>query len=158
MSKVLLSKKHKKFADYYVETGNAAEAYLHAGYIAKNTGTAASGGSRLLKNTDIVTYINERIEKKDSKKIAKQDEILQLLTKIVRGEMVEKIPLGVGGGLQSLTDNVPTIKDRIRAAELLGKRYMMWVDKQQIDATVSVQIVDDIGSDEDDENQDIGED
>ena len=33
---------------------------------------------------------------------------------------------------------------RTKAAELLGKRYMMWTDKQQIETTAMVHFDDDI--------------
>ncbi|KHF30153.1 hypothetical protein LR68_01280 [Anoxybacillus sp. BCO1] len=50
-----------------------------------------------------------------------------------------------------LVENTPNIKDRIKAAELLGKRFAMWTERQQIDANFGVQIIDDVGgTDEED--------
>jgi phage terminase small subunit len=34
--------------------------------------------------------------------------------------------------------------DKIKALELLGKRFGMWIDKQQVDVQGAVQIVDDV--------------
>lgn len=139
-----LTEKQKRFADYYIETGNASESAIKAGYSKK---TARAIGQENLTKPDIRDYISQRIAEKDSQRIAKQDEILQFLTSVMRGEVNEQFPLGLGMGEQSLVKKELDGKDRIKAAELLGKRYAIWTDKQQIDGHVGVQIIDDIGSD-----------
>ncbi|MNW58886.1 Terminase small subunit [compost metagenome] len=96
--------------------------------------------------------IDEKIAAKDSERIAKQDEILEFLSKVMRGKVKEEFPLGKGMGEQSLVKKELDGRDRIKAAELLGKRYAMWTDKQQVDGSVGVVIVDDLG-DEDDSPQ-----
>jgi len=90
-------------------------------------------------------YVDELIAKKDAKRIAKQDEVLEFLTNVLRGEVKEQFPLGMGMGEQSLVKKELDGKDRIKAAELLGKRYALWTDKQQIEGNVGVQIIDDLG-------------
>ncbi|MBY9078292.1 terminase small subunit [Paenibacillus sp. HN-1] len=141
-----LTEKQKRFADHFVETGNATEAAVLAGYSAK---TAKETGYENLTKPHIREYIDARIAEKDSARIAKQDEILEFLTHILRGEVKEQFPLGLGMGEQQLVKKELDGKDRIKAAELLGKRYGMWVDRQQLDGTVGVQIIDDIGGDPD---------
>jgi phage terminase small subunit len=142
---VKLTEKQKRFADYYIETGNATESYKRAGYSVNSDEAARVNASRLLTNANVRAYIDERIAEKDSQRIAKQDEILEFLTKVMRGELTEQIPVGLGEGYFELKDKDTYIKDRVKAAELLGKRYAMWTDKQQIDGVIGVQIIDDIG-------------
>lgn len=144
-----LTEKQKRFADYYIESGNATEAYKRAGYSVKTDEAARVNASRLLTNANVRAYINERIAKKDSQRVAKQDEILEFLTKVMRGELTEQIPVGLGEGYFELKDKDTYVKDRVKAAELLGKRYAMWTDRQQIDGVIGVQIIDDIGGEED---------
>lgn len=144
-----LTEKQKRFADYFVELGDATESYVRAGYNVKNRDVAKVNASRLLTNANVKSYIDARIAEKDAERIAKQDEILEFLTKVMRGEVQEQFPLGLGMGEQQLVKKELDGKDRIKAAELLGKRFGMWLDRQQVDGTVGVQIIDDIGSDDD---------
>lgn len=139
-----LTEKQKRFADYYIESGNATESYKRAGYSVTSSNAAGVEGHKLLRHPKISAYINSRIETKDHERIASQEEVLEFLTNVLRGKITEKIPVGIGMGAQELIDNTPTIKDREKAAELLGKRYMLWTDKHQIEGNIGVQIVDDI--------------
>jgi phage terminase small subunit len=142
---VKLTEKQKRFADYYIETGNATESAKRAGYSEK---TAKSIGQENLTKPDIKSYINEKIAEKDSKRIAKQDEVLEYLTSIMRGEQREQVLKGVGMGEQEIDEiDVPS-NQRIRAAELLGKRYGIWTEKQDINIAGAVQFVDDIGDED----------
>ncbi|WP_407969053.1 terminase small subunit [Bacillus altitudinis] len=136
-----LTEKQKRFADYYIELGNATEAARKAGYSSK---TAKSIGQENLTKPDIKAYIKERLNEKDAERIASQDEILEFLTAVMRGEKTEQIPVGLGEGAQQLEDKDPYLKDRVKAAELLGKRHAMWTDKQQLDGAVPVMIVNDL--------------
>lgn len=133
-----LTEKQKRFADYYVETGNATEAY-HRAYGGKRS-TADANGTKLLGNTRIKTYIDELIAEKDSARIAKQDEILAYLTSVMRGEHTEEVLRGVGEGAQTISDIEVSAKDRIKAAELIGKRYAMWTDKQELTGDLEINI------------------
>lgn len=139
-----LTPKQKAFADYYIETGNATEAAIKAGYSKK---TAYSIGNENLKKPEVKRYIEQRITEKEEKLIAKQDEILKFLTSVMRGEVTEEIPIGKGEGWFELEEKTPSIKDRVKAAELLGKRYMLWTEKQQVEVTTPV-FVDDVPEDD----------
>lgn len=141
-----LSEQQKRFADYYIETGNATQSYHNAGYKAKGK-SAEVNASRLLANAKVRSYVDELIAKKDEKRIAKQDEVLEFLTNVLRGEVKEQFPLGMGMGEQSLVKKELDGKDRIKAAELLGKRYGMWTDKQELSASITPVFVDDISGD-----------
>lgn len=119
-----LTPKQKAFADYYIETGNATEAARKAGYKGKNLNRIASEN---LSKLGIKQYIEERMSKIEDERIAKGDEVLKYLTKVMRGQ--EKDQFGLDASLQ----------DRTKAAELLGKRYRLFVDKveQKVDANVN---------------------
>ncbi|OAB25250.1 terminase [Paenibacillus macquariensis subsp. defensor] len=142
-----LTEKQKKFIDYYIETGNAMESARRAGYKQPQV----QGAQNLEK---LRSFIDAKLAEKDGARIAKQDEILEFLTSVLRGKVKEQFPLGMGMGEQELVKKELDGKDRIKAAELLGKRYAMWTDKQQIDGAMSVQIIDDIGGDLDDSRKD----
>lgn len=145
-----LTEKQKRFADYYIEFGDGTEAYIKAGYKVKSRDVAKVNASRLLTNANVKKYIDELITQKDGERIAKQDEVLEFLTDVMRGQVKEQFPLGLGMGEQTLVKKELDGKDRIKAAELLGKRYAMWTDKQQLDASFGVQIIDDIGGEPND--------
>jgi phage terminase small subunit len=140
-----LTEKQKRFADYYIETGNATESAKKAGYSKK---TADRIGHENLKKLEISTYIQSKMAEKDKERIASQDEILETLTKILRGEEAGTELVGIGKGAQTVEQLPPSIEAKIRAGELLGKRYAMWTDKQKLEATVGVTIVDDVEDDD----------
>ena len=103
-----LTPKQRAFADYYIETGNATEAARRAGYKKPNV-----QGSQNLEKLSIKSYIEERVKASDEKRIAKGEEVLEYLTKVMRGE--EKDQFGLDASLQ----------DRTKAAELLGIGYLL---------------------------------
>lgn len=145
MSKLTL--KQKRFADEYIITGNATQSAIVAGYSEKYANTNAS---KLLQNTTIKTYIDSQLEQLQSKKVADQQEILEFLTSVVRGEKTEQTLIGMGEGEQGITDIGVAANQRIKAAELLGKRYSMWIDKVE-QTNRNIEVV--IGEwDEEDEN------
>ena len=132
-----LNEKQKAFADYYIESLNATESYAKAYECSYNT--ARTNGARLLAKANIKNYIDEVMSAKDESRIASQDEILQILTDIARGITEEEVVQFSQLGEELRTTRKPTIKDRMKASELLGKRYRMWVDK--IEADVSQQVI-----------------
>lgn len=132
-----LNKKQKAFADYYIESLNATESYAKAYECSYNT--ARTNGARLLANANIKRYIDEVMSAKDESRIASQDEILQILTDIARGVTEEEVVQFSQLGEELRTTRKPTIKDRMKASELLGKRYRMWTDK--IEADVNQQVI-----------------
>ena len=118
-----LTEKQKRFIDYYVETGNATEAAILAGYSEK---TAKQIGSENLSKLD--SYIKERLKPIDNKRIADADEVLQYLTAVMRGEVKDTF------------DFDTSVRDRNKAAELLGKRHRLFVDKVEQESTGDVNI------------------
>ena len=132
-----LNEKQKAFANYYIESLNATESYAKAYECSYNT--ARTNGARLLAKANIKNYIDEIMSAKDESRIASQDEILQILTDIARGITEEEVVQFSQLGEELRTTRKPTIKDRMKASELLGKRYRMWVDK--VEADVNQQVI-----------------
>lgn len=123
----------KKFADEYIKTGNATQSAINAGYSKKYANTNAS---KLLQNTTIKAYIDERMKKLEEEAIADQAEILKYLTRIIRDEEREEVLVNIGNFEQEKQEIKISAKDKIKAAELLGKRYGSWTDK--VDMTLEV--------------------
>jgi phage terminase small subunit len=138
---VKLTERQKRFADLYIELGNASEAARQAGYSPK---TAFRSGQENMQKPAIKSYIDERIAEKDSKRIAKQDEVLEYLTSIMRGEQREQVLKGVGMGEQEIDEIDVAANQRIRAAELLGKRYGLFKESHQIEGVQQVVIQNDL--------------
>ncbi|QBX14358.1 terminase small subunit [Streptococcus phage Javan135] len=132
-----LTLKQKRFADEYIISANATAAAIKAGYSKK---TARSIGQENLTKPDIKAYIDERLEKLDSEKIADQKEVLQYLSSVMRGEQQEKTLISIGEFGQEIVDIDVGAKDRIKAAELLGKRYRLFTDKVEMDVSSDVTI------------------
>ena len=134
MSKLNL--KQKKFADEYLICSNATESAIKAGYSEK---TAYSIGQRLLKKVEVKVYIDEKLKKLESEKIADVKEIMEHLTKVMRGEETEETIVieGQGDGISKARKIRKEVspKDRLKAAELLGKRYNLFTDKIQLEDT-----------------------
>lgn len=135
-----LTIKQKKFADEYIISGNASEAALKAGY--KNE---VSGRENLQKPT-IKEYIDERLKELEQEAIANQSEVLKFLTSIMRGEQTEQTLISDGSEQgQRITNIEVSAKDRIKAAELLGKRYGSWTDKVDLSSDLTLIFEDDYG-------------
>lgn len=136
VNEMRLSSKQQIFADEYIKSGNAFQSAIRAGY-SKNY--ANKNISKLLGNVGVKTYINNRMEELKKKAIADQDEILQYLTSVMRGEITDQelIPIQVGRGemeVEELEKRSDT-NARTKAAELLGKRYRMWTEKIEAEVT-----------------------
>ena len=138
----LLNARQKAFCEYYVASGNATEAAIKAGYSKR---TAKSIGQRLLTFVDIKKYIDELMQKLESERIASAEEVLQNLTAMMRGEIQEEVVVveGKGNGIStaSIIKKQVSAKERIKAAELLGKRHALFTDKTKIEGTLPVMIV-----------------
>ena len=118
------------FCEYYVASMNATQAAIDAQYSEK---TARQQGSRLLTNVNIKIYIDALLQELEDKRIAKADEVLTFLTAAMRGEVKDSFDLD------------PSLQDRMKAAELLGKRYKLFTDKHEIEGKLEpVTIINDI--------------
>ncbi len=138
-----LTKKQKRFADEYIIGLNATKAAIRAGYSEK---TAYSQGQRMLKNVEIKTYIEEQLEWLHNKKTADAQEVIEYLTSVLRGESEgeELVNEFQGDGISKAVNvkKKPSEKDKLRAAELLGKRFGIFTDKIENKVTVSDKLAD----------------
>ncbi|MDA9472654.1 terminase small subunit [Enterococcus sp. 5H] len=121
-----MTEKQKRFCDFYIQLGNAKQAAIKAGYSKK---TAKQIGQENLTKPDLKTYIDEQLDKMHNERTADAQEVLEYLTTVMRGEQTEQTTIGLGEGAQGITDIEVGAKDRIKAAELLGKRHALFTDK-----------------------------
>ena len=139
-----LTEKQQRFCDEYLIDCNAKQAAIRAGYSEK---TAYSIGNENLNKPELREYINEQLERIRSQKTAEAQEVMEYLTAVMRGESESEIVVveGCGDGCSEARriKKAPDEKDRLKAAELLGKRYGLFTDKLNVTGTVPVQIVDD---------------
>lgn len=131
----------KIFADEYIISLNATQSYLKA-YPEATYNTARTEGCKLLAEPNIKAYIDEQMAKKQDDRIMKQDEILRTLTAIARGEATEQTLKGEGNGFQVLVDKGIGAKDRLKALELLGKRYGTFTEKIDVSVSKSEKLAD----------------
>ena len=115
-----LTLKQQKVADEYIISGNATQSAIKAGYSEKYANTNAV---KLLQNTTIKAYLDERLSELNSKKIADQQEVLEFFTAAMRGELTEPMAIGLGDGVQQIIEVRPNIATRKSAAVELAKRY-----------------------------------
>lgn len=141
-----MTAKQRRFCEEYLIDLNATQAAIRAGYSKKNAQNIASEN---LAKPMIRKYIDEKMAKKDSELIAKQDEVLRYLTSVLRGKSVgtEIVVEGTGDGCSEARtmQKEPSEKDRLKAAELLGKRYGLFTDKVDMNADAELTITVDYG-------------
>jgi phage terminase small subunit len=143
VKEIKLTEKQERFIDYYIETGNATEAARRAGYSEK---TAKQIGSENLTKLDF--FIKKRLKELEDVRIAKADEVLKHLTSAIRGEIEEEVvvveSIGDGESRARIIKKQISAKERIRAAELLGKRYALFTEKLDVDVDVGTEKLDSI--------------
>lgn len=138
-----MTEKQKLFADEYIICLNATQAYKKAYPNIKKDEVAKAAGSRLLTNVNVKAYIDEQLEKLKSERVADQQEVLEFLTAVMRGEITEPLLVLDGDGYQKVMDAKPNVSTRKSAAVDLGKRYSLFVDKQEItQRTIDIKIGD----------------
>lgn len=129
------------FCDEYLIDLNGTRAYKVAYPNIKKDEIARASASRLLTNVNVKLYIEERMAEKEAEAIATQDEVLRYLTSVLRGKSESEIVVveGDGDGCSSARriKKTPDEKERLKAGELLGKRYGLFVDKKDINANIT---------------------
>ena len=122
--------RQKKFCDEYLIDCNATQAAIRAGYSQK---TAKQIGQENLTKPDLKAYIDKQLEILHNQKTADAQEVLEFLTSVMRGEHTEQTLQLIGDGVQTITDIDVSAKERLKAAELIGKRYGMFKDGLNVD-------------------------
>ena len=126
-----LTQKQQRFVDEYIISGNATQAAIKAGYSKK---TAKQMGTENLAKPIIKAEIDRRNDEIKSAKTADMQEVMEYLASVMRGEQTESVATAKG-----IYDNVPvSAKDRIKAAELIGKRHGAWTDKKEISGNMNI--------------------
>lgn len=145
-----LTAKQQRFCDEYLIDLNATQAAIRAGYSKK---TANRIGTENLSKPVINEYIENRMAEKEAALIANQDEVLKYLTSVLRGQSksTEIVIEGLGDGSTKARkmEKEPSEKDKLKAAELLGKRYGLYTEKVEEKVDMELNVTIDYGDEED---------
>lgn len=141
-----MNAKQKKFCDEYLVDCNAAQAAIRAGYSPK---TAKQIGQENLTKPDLRAYIDEQLLRLHNERTADAAEVMEYLTAVLRGESTAHVVVveGIGEGCSEakVIDKPPDEKERLKAAELLGKRFGLFKENVSLDIEPVV-IVNDLKS------------
>lgn len=143
-----MTDKERRFCDEYLIDGNATQAALRAGYSA----CTATNASRWLDpnstkkyKPEVDEYIKAALEQLHNEKTADAREVMEYLSAVMRGEHKEQALALAGEGTQEIVDIDVSARERLKAAELLGKRYGLFKDGISLEGSVPVIIRDDLG-------------
>ena len=136
-----MTAKQQRFCDEYLIDLNATQSAIRAGYSEK---TAQVISAENMTKPAIKEYIANRMAEKESELIEDQDEVLKYLTSVLRGETLSEVVVVENTGDFSSrarrVEKAPDEKERLKAAELLGKRYGLYKDKVDLDGAIPVVI------------------
>lgn len=139
-----MTEKQQKFADEYIIDCNATRAYKAAYPNVKKDNVAAANGARLLRNDKVAAYIEEKLAEISSQKTASAQEVMEYLTSVMRGESESSVVVveGYGEGCSEakIIEKPPDEKERLKAAELLGRHYAIFTDKVKTEGAIPVVI------------------
>lgn len=143
-----MTAKQRRFCDEYLIDLNATQAAIRAGYSPKSANRIAAEN---MTKPVIRAFLAARMAEKESKLIAGQDEVLRYLTSVMRGESKASVVVveNTGDFMSAAREmqKAPDEKERLKAAELLGKRYGLYTDKVEADVELSpVVIKDDVNA------------
>ena len=149
MAEKKLTAKQKRFCDEYLIDLNATQAAIRAGYSKK---TARVIGQQNLSKLAVKNYIDERMKEKEAELIADSDEVMRYLTSVLRGQSQSEVVVveNIGDYMSEarLIQKAPDEKERLKAAELLGRAHMMFTDKVEQTVDMDLNITVDYGDDE----------
>lgn len=136
-----LSDKQKRFINEYLIDTNATQAAIRAGYSQKSARYAARD---LLARQHIKDEIQEQLAIIDSAKVCTIQEVMEYLTAVMRGETTSTVIVLIGRGSgvteAQYIERPPSMAERLRAAELLGKRYGLFNSKLELESAIPVVI------------------
>lgn len=132
-----LTVKQAQFVSEYVKDWNASEA-------ARRMGIKPAAAYQYLNREPVIKRLEELKGELDRSSIATAEEVAAYLTSVLRGEETEPVLRSCGAGCQTEIQQQVKAKDRLKAAELLGKHYMMFTDKVEMSGNLPVMIVDDL--------------
>lgn len=126
-----LTNKQITFIDAYLGEAkmNATQAARIAGY--KHPEVQGAENLRKLR-----AYISKTMDERHTKAIATQKEVQEFFTSVLRGEVKEEVVSNNGKVLE-----VPaSTKDRLKAAECMGRAYGMFTERKEISGTMDINI------------------
>ena len=139
-----MTDRQQKFADEYIIDCNASRAYKIAYPNVKKDSVARANGSRLLTKANIKAYIEEKLAEISSKKTAEATEVMEYLTSVMRGESTASVVVveGYGDGCSEakIIEKPPDEKVRLKAAELLGRRFGLFTNSVSMGVSIPVVI------------------
>ena len=135
-----LTVKQKRFCDEYVIDLNATRAYKAAYPRVKSDEVAKAAASRMLTNVNVSAYIDKVLESIHNRKTADAQEVMEYLSSVMRGEQKEQVLRFSGDGQQMVAEMALSTKDRLKAAELIGKRYGIFRDNVSVSGAIPVVI------------------
>lgn len=140
-----MTEKQKRFCDEYLIDLNGTRAYKAAYPSVKSDKTAGANAARLLGNASVRAYLDAELEKLHNAKTADAQEVMEYLTTVLRGESSASVVVveGEGDGCSSarIVQKPPDEKERLKAAELLGKRFGLFTEKVNLEGNIPVVIV-----------------
>lgn len=157
-----LSEKQKRFADEYLKTLNATDAYKKAGYKSKSGTAIRANASRLIANDNVSKYLQARLKQHKLDDYMSQTEVLNRLSEIASGmsqKMVYKHydKLKKRTTSESETSKTPELPDQLAALQMLGKFHKLFVDKAEVELTTPT-FVDDVPGGDDNADSQASED
>ena len=131
-----LTDKQKKFIEEYLIDMNGTRAYRAAYPSVKKNETAAALASRLLTKAKVKKVVDPILESLSGDRVATLEEVLVYLTSVMRGDSTAEVVVveGLGDGCSEARrfKKAPDEKERLMAAELLGKRFGLFKDKVEV--------------------------
>lgn len=126
-----LTTKQQRFVDFY--DGNALDACRKAGYT-----NPIEMSRKITQNSTIMSLIASREAKRKKSTIATREERQEFWTQVYRGELTQPVVVGMGEK-QQVVEIPPSMRDRLKAAELLGKSEADFTDKHIIDGSLTLE-------------------
>lgn len=106
-----MTERQRRFAEYYLESGNARQSAIRAGY-------SIGYAEHVKRQKAVKEYLSQRLPNMDHSRVASADEILEFLTDVMRGNHTDRH----GVSLQ------------IRAAEMIAHRMGYFSNKESDDS------------------------
>ena len=149
-----MTAKEKRFGDEFLLDMNYTQAAIRAGYsesTAKNAcywvnqeadAKQVKAGRKSQYKPELAAYINEQLEQMHSKLTADAQEVVEYLSRVLRGQSRSHVLHFVGDGGQEIIEKPPDEKERLKAAELLGKRYGLFKEAVDLEVKASEKLAD----------------
>ena len=149
-----MTAKEKRFGDEFLLDMNYTQAAIRAGYSESTAKNACywvnqEADAKQVKacrksqyKPELAAYINEQLEQMHSKLTADAQEVMEYLTSVLRGKSTSSVLARDEIGAERVIEKPPDEKERLKAAELLGKRYGLFKEAVDLEVKVSEKLAD----------------